>query len=176
MLEADKYLLNDLLRCVWEDIDTKEIHPKEMDAMSFCALENNQFVGYVGVITWNIKVKGKILKMCGLSCVCTHPQYRKRGIATILVKKATEWIMQSDILDVGLFTCSHKNTPFYENIGLWKISPNLVLKESDRKDAYVSDLLHLNVFKLLISQKAESYANCFENATIILNFPKGKFI
>lgn len=44
-------LLNDLLLSVWEDIDVKEIHSKEMNAVSFCAIKNNRFIGYVGVVS-----------------------------------------------------------------------------------------------------------------------------
>lgn len=173
---ADKCLLDDLLHSVWSDTDTAEIHPREMNAMSFCAVVNNIFVGYAGVITWNICVQDETFNMCGLSCVCTRPSYRKNGIGSGLVKKATGWIMQSGNLDVGLFTCSQEDTPFYENIGSWKSVSGLVLKESNRKGAYRSDMMGLNVFKLLVSHKARLYANYFENGIITLNFPEGKFI
>lgn len=174
--EVNVCLINDLFSDVWGDVNAKEIHPKEMDAMSFCAMSGNKCIGYVGVISWDIKVQEEIFKMCGLSCVCTHPQFRKRGVATQLVKRATEWILQCNNFDIGLFTCSYQNTPFYENIGLWEIDPGVILKESSREGAYISNLLHLNVFKLLISQKSKSYADYFENTTILLNFPEGRFI
>ena len=144
--------------------------------MSFCAIEKNEFIGYLGVVSWNIIVKNKTFKMCGLSCVCTHPEYREQGIGSMLVRKATEWIMQDGRFDIGLFTCSQKHSPFYEHVGWWQKCSNLVLKESDREGAYVSDSLQLNVFKLLISAKAKLYANYFENSIVTLNFPKGKFI
>lgn len=76
---VDKCLLDDLLHSVWNDIDTTEIHPQEMDARSFCAVANNMLIGYVGVIMWNIRVRDKMFNMCGLSCVCTRPSYRKTG-------------------------------------------------------------------------------------------------
>ena len=158
--EIDKQLLKSLLYLIWEDIN----------------IEKNEFIGYLGVVSWNIIVKNKTFKMCGLSCVCTHPEYREQGIGSMLVRKATEWIMQDGRFDIGLFTCSQRNTPFYEHIGWWQKCSNLVLKESDREGAYVSDSLQLNVFKLLISAKAKLYANYFENSIVTLNFPKGKFI
>lgn len=174
--EIDKQSLESLFCITWGNMSGKDIHPQEMNVMSFCAVENKKIIGYLGVVSWNINVRNKTFKMCGLSCVCTHPKYRRRGIGTILVKEATEWIMQCKIFDIGLFTCSQKNTPFYENIGLWQKCPDLVLKESDREDAYKSDLLRLNVFKLLISPKAKRCAGYFENSVITLNFPEGKFI
>ena len=173
---VDKCLLDDLLHSVWNDIDTTEIHPQEMDARSFCAVANNMLIGYVGVIMWNIRVRDKMFNMCGLSCVCTRPSYRKNGVGSGLVKKANKWIMQNDNFDVGLFTCSQENASFYEKVGFWQRSPGLILKESDRKGAYKSDIMGLNVFKLLVSHKARLYANYFENGIITLNFPKGKFI
>lgn len=174
--ETDRGLLNDLLRCVWEDINTQEVHPEEMDAMSFCAVDGDRFTGYAGVIRWEIRIQGEVFKMGGLSCVCTHPQYRRAVIGTALVRKATEWMLQGERFDLGLFTCSRDNIPFYENTGLWQRSPDLVLKESDREGAYLSDRLHLHVFKLLISPKAKPYAGYFRNAVINLKFPEGKFI
>lgn len=147
-----------------------------MDAMSFCAAENDEIIGYTGVVSWNTNIKNTAFKICGLSCVCTHPEHRSRGIGTALVRKATEWIMLCGSFDIGLFTCSHKNTPFYENIHPWKKSPDLTLKESDREGAYASNILHLDVFKLIISAKAGQHTDYFENTTINLNFPKGKFI
>lgn len=174
--EADRCRLGDLLRCVWEDINTREVHPEEMDAMSFCAVDGDWFTGYAGVISWELRIRGEVFKMGGLSCVCTHPQYRRAGIGTALVRKATEWMLQGNRFDLGLFTCSRDHTPFYENTGLWKRSPDLVLKESDREGAYVSDRLHLHVFHLLISPKAKLYVGYFRNTVINLNFPEGKFI
>lgn len=115
--------------------------------------------------------------MCGLSYVCTHPSYRKIGVASGLVKKVTKWILQDTRFDIGLFTCSQENTPFYEKMDCWQRSTGLVLAESDdRTGAYRSDIMSLNVFKLLISDEAKRYANYFENGIIILNFPKGQFV
>ncbi len=167
---TDNGLLNNLIRSVWEDTDTSEIHPKEMNAVSFCAKINDIFIGYAGVIDWNIRVRNKIFKMCALSCVCTQPSYRKKGTGSYLVKKATEWIIKNDSIDVGLFTCSQENT------GCWERAPRLILKESDRNRAYRSDIMGLNVFKLLVSNRAKSHAEYFENGIINLNFPEGKFI
>lgn len=173
---TEKYLLTNLLRSVWIDINTKEIHPQEMDAVSFCAVTDNIFVGYVGIVKWNICIQNKNFRMCGLSCVCTHPLYRKRGIGSDLVKKVTKWIIQNGNFDVGLFTCSPQNTSFYEKIGFWEKTSNLILKESNREGAYQSDIMGLNVFRLLISHKAKRYMNYFENEVINLNFPKEIFI
>lgn len=167
--------LNDLFIDVWS-VEAKEIHPAEMDAMSFCAMIDGKCTGYVGVIAWDIIVRDRNYSMCGLSCLCTHPLYRNRGIATGLVKEATEWIVRSKSFDIGLFTCSPQNTAFYESIGLWEKSPDLILKESDREGAYKSDTMKLDVFKLLISEKTKLYAGDFKDMTLILRFPEGKFI
>ena len=65
--EIDKQLLKSLLYLIWEDINIEDIHPQEMNVMSFCAIEKNEFIGYLGVVSWNIIVKNKTFKMCGLS-------------------------------------------------------------------------------------------------------------
>lgn len=56
--DTDQCLLADLLRCVWKDIDIKEIHSQEMNTTSFCAVTDNIFVGYTGVIKWSICING----------------------------------------------------------------------------------------------------------------------
>lgn len=40
-------------------------------------MEGSEIIGYAGVVSWPINVKDESFKMCGLSCVCTHPEYRK---------------------------------------------------------------------------------------------------
>lgn len=174
--EQDRQSLKQLFYLVWDDKGTQDIHPAEMNVISFCAMEGSEIIGYAGVVSWLINVKDESFKMCGLSCVCTHPEYRKRGIGSFLVKEATDWIVQCGRFDIGLFTCSQENTSFYEHIGLWDKCLHLVLKESDREEAYDSNQLRLNVFKLLISTKAKGYVELFENTTITLGFPEKKFI
>lgn len=63
--EIDKQLLKSLLYFIWEDINIEDIHPQEMNVMSFCAIEKNEFIGYLGVVSWNIIVKIKLLKCVG---------------------------------------------------------------------------------------------------------------
>lgn len=36
--EIDKQLLKSLLYLIWEDINIEDIHPQEMNVMSFCAI------------------------------------------------------------------------------------------------------------------------------------------
>lgn len=174
--DSDARLLNDLLETVWKDNGRQTVHPPKMDAMSFCMTDKDKFISYTGVLTWDIQVKKQTFKMGALSCVCTHPLYRRKGIGKRLVKKATEWMCNSRFFDIGLFTCSPENIPFYESTGLWKACPTLVLKESDRQGAYASDTLGLNVFRLLISEKSVSHISYFENTVITLDLPEGQFI
>ncbi len=177
MSRADKLLLNNLLSEVWGGGEEMEdVHPREMNAMSFCAVAEDIFVGYAGVVSWDIRVHGETFRMCGLSCVCTHPRYRQKGIGKALVQQATGWMMQNPAFDIGLFTCCPLHTTFYEKVGMWEKASNLVLKESNRIGAHSSDLLGLDVFKLLLSEKAKLHAAYFDNSILLLNFPEGKFI
>lgn len=168
--------LQDLLAIVWGYSERENIHPHELNAMSFCASDNDRLIGYTGVISWNIQTGGQTFRMGALSCVCTHPSYRKMGIGSRLVREATLWMQDCCFFDVGLFTCSPEHSHFYKRIGVWQACSDLVLKESEREGAYASDLLGLQVFKWLISEKACQYAFCFEHARITLNLPKKQFI
>lgn len=170
-----KKQLKDLIQLVWPTEDD-EVHLNEFNVMSFCACLDEQVVGYAGVIRWSIYQEGDVYQMCGLSCVCTHPQYQGQGIGSMLIKAATDWIMKKSIADIGLFTCSPEHTKFYEHAGVWKNDNSLVLKESIRKNAYISNQLGVDVLKVLISDRAKQHASDFMNTTIILNFPEKEFI
>lgn len=174
--EIEKEAIQVLIYSIWNKQNTTDIHPKEMNATSFYITDKNKIIAYLGVLSWNIRIKTETFKMGGLSCVCTHPQYRKQGIGTELVRNATKWIIQKGKFDVGLFTCSQENTPFYEHIGLWERCHNLIIKESDRAGAYISNQMGVNVFRLLISEKAKQHTGYFENSIINLKFPHGEFI
>lgn len=173
---TDRLSLSALFGLVWGDGSIDGIHSKDMNTVSFCIVDDNEIIAYLGVVSWTIAVRGETFAMCGLSAVCTHPDYRRRGIGTLLVKEATRWIGECGQFDIGLFTCSRHNTHFYENVGIWQRCPELVLREGDRNGAYRSDVLQLDVFKLLISEKAQFYSDFFEHSTITLNFPEGRFI
>lgn len=174
--ETNAQRLKELLDIVWGNNEREVIHPQEFNVMSFCASDGTKWIGYAGVITWNIQTGGQAFKMGALSSVCTHPSCRRMGIGSRIVREATVWMQNSHFFDVGLFTCSLENIPFYNSIGLWQSCPNLVLKESNRKGAYASDECGLHVFKRLISEKACLYASCFDNTIITLNLPEGHFI
>ena len=60
--ETDKRLLYDLIYRVWEDTTNLEIHHKDMDATSFCAVEENRFIGYALAEGMNIVI---IKAACG---------------------------------------------------------------------------------------------------------------
>lgn len=174
--KVEKEAIQVLINTIWSNNNTPYIHPKEMNATSFYIADKNKIIAYLGVLSWGISIKTETFKMGGLSCVCTHPKYRKQGIGTELVRNATEWIIQKGEFDLGLFTCSQENTSFYEHIGLWERCHNLIIKESNREGAYISNQMEVNVFRLLISEKAKQYTDYFENSIINLNFPSGEFI
>lgn len=171
-----KKQLKQLIDLTWPTNNDAEIHLKEFNVMSFCAFLNEQIVGYAGVIRWCIPVKDSVYQISSLSCVCTHPKYQTQGIGKMVVQEATKWIMNESGVDVGLFTCSPKLATFYEKTGIWKKDNSLVLKESHREGAYISNQLELDVLKVLISDKAKQHYDDFTNTTIVLNFPKGEFI
>ena len=45
------------------DKDTKDIHPAEMNVISFCAMEGSEIIGYAGVVSWLINVKDESFKV-----------------------------------------------------------------------------------------------------------------
>lgn len=168
--------LKSLMQTAWSNHGETSIHPKEMDAMCFCGIIDGVIIGYVGIVSWTIFIEKESYRMCGLSCVCTHPAYQRCGIGQRLVVEATQWIATAGIFDIGLFTCSATLSRFYEQGGDWQHDSCLVLKESARDGAYASDQLKLQVLKFLISDKAKQNPSYFTEREIVLNFPHGQFI
>lgn len=92
----------------------------------FVAEENNDLLGYVGIkeVEENIETR-RILgqSIDNLACitwVAVHPQFRKRGIATALLKHCEVWAKNKKKEGIWL-DCREKILPLYENAG-YKIS------------------------------------------------------
>ncbi len=63
-------------------------------AVGFCALENDNVVGYVGVMDLATRTStGKVENVGGIYGVATLPDHTRRGISTMLMNKAHEYFV-----------------------------------------------------------------------------------
>ncbi|HVP36694.1 MAG TPA: GNAT family N-acetyltransferase [Terriglobales bacterium] len=63
--------------------------------VGFCAVENGNLAGYVGVMDIPTKtVSGNVETVGGIWCVATNPRFAKKGICKTLMDKAHQYFLQ----------------------------------------------------------------------------------
>ena len=79
----------------------------------------NRLVSCLHVFDRRLAFQDKVIHAGGIGSVGTHPRYRGRGFASILLQHAEELLRQEGMHTAFLFT---KIQPFYERLG-WRILP-----------------------------------------------------
>lgn len=88
----------------------------------FVAEENNDILGYVGIKKFEENIETRRIldqSIDNLACItwiAVHPQFRKRGIATALLKHCEVWAKHKKKEGIWL-DCREKILPLYENAG-----------------------------------------------------------
>lgn len=171
-----------LLQKVWPDDLSATLeqipaaHNPKLGAQSFCCWEEGKLVGYAAVLQTEIIKAGNPFFIGGLSCVCTDPDYQKRGIGKKVVQTATHWMRAQKNIDFGVFTCDPSLCAFYDEAGGWALYPDVCLIESHRPDALRSDKLGVAVMMQLFSQKAKASQSILSKGELCLDFPSGEFL
>lgn len=74
----------------------------------------------MGIVQRKVSVNGDILEIAGISGVVTHIEWRRRGIASDMLKAATAFIGNQLKINFCLLLCRSEVAPVYEKLG-WKI-------------------------------------------------------
>ncbi len=80
----------------------------------------DQLVSRVAMLERTITVGGVYLRIGGVTGVVTEPGWRRRGIASDLVRCAVRFLAKDHSLPYVLLTCQRRLGPFYEKLG-WRI-------------------------------------------------------
>lgn len=153
---------------------TEPEHDPMLDAMSFYLVDGRQVVSYAAVVHRQVAHDGTQLRLAGLSCVATDPEYQRRGLGARTVAAATRCIEDSNA-DIGIFTCDPPLARFYQRAGGWAVTPGIILLGSRHPDALSSAALGKAVLMHLISERARAMAADLHAATIDLDLPVGQF-
>lgn len=84
------------------------------------ALSDSKLIGRVGIIERKVSVNGHLLEIAGISGVITDVEWRGSGVATDMLRSATEFITNQLKIIYCLLLCRSKLAPFYAKLG-WKI-------------------------------------------------------
>ena len=91
--------------------------PEEWHPMHVVGVEGDVILSYAGVVWQDLRHADETFRIYGLSSVYTFPHYRRRGLGSQVVRRATGEIEQAGDGDVALlFTCEAL-APFYGRRG-----------------------------------------------------------
>lgn len=151
----------------WRQDSKSEVFPSALNTYltSFVLTENDIAVCHVGIRTSTLFHKGEEYSAYGLSEVVTHPDYRKRGLASRTVKRAAQFIV-SQQADISIFTCAKEKVSFYAKCG-WEAVPSACFVGGTRNKPFRGDSLDLITMIMFISSKSKQHRKDFENTDII---------
>ncbi|MBU2592598.1 GNAT family N-acetyltransferase [Patescibacteria group bacterium] len=100
---------SELQKLCFPEIDPQEIqedfyHPEIAHAFGYIG---RRLVGWAGIHIETTKYEGKKIKLGGFG-ICTHPNYRKKGIASKLSSRVINFLKQSDC-DLAFLSIDPKN-------------------------------------------------------------------
>jgi len=140
--------------------------PEKEHLISFCQMDGAQLAAHVSVQGLEFTHKGRRYSACGIAEVVTHPDYRGRGLALRLLRRANAYTRQRQA-DVCIFTCDPNLVPLYKKAG-WQACPDLCLTGGTEEKPFPSSGLGLTVMAALLSPKAISHAADFVDTEIII--------
>ncbi len=108
---------------------------------SFVLLQNNQAICHVCIRKNILFHMGEEYLAYGLSEVVTHPDYRRKGIASKMIQRAAEFIKDQKP-DISIFTCEQNKVAFYTRGG-WEQIPGACFVGGTKEKPFRSD--HLNL-------------------------------
>jgi ribosomal protein S18 acetylase RimI-like enzyme len=90
------------------------------------ATENDRLIGETRVYKRTILFNGQKIILGGIGSVATHPDFRKQGIATKMVKKGMDFLKKDQCDAVYLCADAHslKALEFYEQFGFRRLLQN----------------------------------------------------
>lgn len=102
----------------------------------------NKLVSFVHIIDFQLRYGRAVLKVMGISLVCTHPSYRHRGYASAIIKDTLTFAAEQGAHLVLLH--SHIAT-FFQRFGFSPVWPHYTLQFSSQLAANMKQPLQLRV-------------------------------
>lgn len=151
----------------WSQDTEDSIFPSAPDTYvtSFVLIEHDIAVCHVGIRKSILHHKGKDYLAYGLSEVVTHPDYRKKGLASQTIKRVVQFII-SQQPDISIFTCAKERVAFYTRCG-WEAIPGACFVGGIKTKPFRSDSLNLVTMMMFLSSESKQHRTEFENTDIV---------
>ena len=139
---------------------------------SFVLLEGSLAVCHVAVRKSRLRHRGREYSAYGLSEVVTHPDHRRQGLASQLIRRAAHF-MAAQEPDISIFTCEEGRVPLYARAG-WERAKNVCLVGGTKEKPLRSDAFQLATMIRLFSDRAQAHRADFENTDLVLELGEGR--
>jgi GNAT superfamily N-acetyltransferase len=109
--------------------------PLQWDKPCWYALARyeNSLIGRIGIVKRKIRVGNSTIWVGGISGVATSPEWRKQGVASMLLRKTADFLAEVLNTEFGLLVCRDEMAPFYMKNGWEKIEAyTYFMQESGR--------------------------------------------
>lgn len=149
-------------------------YPSSLDTFvtSFVLVENDKAISHVAIRKTILQHQQDQYQVYGLSEVITHLDYRNNGLATQLIKKSIQYIINQHA-DLSIFTCKQKNTSLYTSCG-YQIMPTTCFIGGTKENPINSHRLNLVTMMILLTPKAKHNMQTFENTDLVFELGENK--
>jgi aminoglycoside 2'-N-acetyltransferase I len=106
-----------------EESESFEDNTSDSPGFLFFGKVNGIIISKVSLIKRIVQVGNEDVTIGGIGGVATHPDYRQRGFAGILVEKAGSYLKSHLEYEFGLLFCDPKKIPYYGQFG-YKVVDN----------------------------------------------------
>ncbi len=80
---------------------------------------DHELIGCLGILKRTVSIAERRVQVGGIAGVITHPEWRRRGVASALLKEAVVFIERSLGREFALLLCRDEIIPVYARVG-WK--------------------------------------------------------
>jgi GNAT superfamily N-acetyltransferase len=94
---------------------------------------DGKLVSQIGIVDRTIHAGGQSLTVAGVGGVATHPEFRQRGFAGVLLNAAKEHMRQRQCYDFAMLFCSSHRLPFYTRGGFCQVQNPVYVLESGKR-------------------------------------------
>jgi predicted acetyltransferase len=96
----------------------------------------NMLIGRIGIVKRKIRVGNSTMLVGGISGVITSPQWRKQGVAGMLLKKTAEFLSEGLNTEFGFLICRDEIAPFYLKNGWETIGASTYFMQGSERYRY----------------------------------------